>query len=474
MTEINITDNSMQNMICEVLKTANVALTDTDIVERVFNLFGKYIEREQVRCSCAHMRDRYDFLASYRIKDKDDKKSKMVWQLTHHDIKFGNMANWNDRKMNTIRKVNTMVADKTKSEQTNVFNVVKRGGRVAITRNGRIISFCGYKGGIGKTKLSIAFGLYLAELGYNVLFVDLDSQGYLTHDLAVFKGAGIKERITHYMTMLFDEIPDDDELIRFTPLSLDGYNVAWLKNLVPFNDVGGSIGKLDIILGVAGSEAAMTKHANSKGSDFYDIFRRNFQVYREDYDFIIIDTPPATDERIPCNMAMSVADFLVMPVDGEEAGIGAMRYITSLQRKVLKDVGRADALEHGFKPIFVMSKCSRTSAKVLNKLYKYDPQLREIVAKQKEINGEDQGNATHAILTEVFDGLMCEHTVKEIPRLKDTIYDNYKTTNNVYHPICRELLDKIVDKNAINVFDDWATKSKVLENMFTKLVTCSR
>ena len=45
--------------------------------------------------------------------------------------------------------------------------------------------FLNFKGGTGKTTLSVAYGLRLVEAGFRVLFVDLDPQGHLTKCLGV-------------------------------------------------------------------------------------------------------------------------------------------------------------------------------------------------------------------------------------------------------------------------------------------------
>ncbi len=44
----------------------------------------------------------------------------------------------------------------------------------------RIQLFLNFKGGTGKTCLSTSYAYRLAELGYRVLMVDLDSQGHAT------------------------------------------------------------------------------------------------------------------------------------------------------------------------------------------------------------------------------------------------------------------------------------------------------
>src|SRR5215218_3106358 len=46
--------------------------------------------------------------------------------------------------------------------------------------NGRKQLFLNFKGGTGKTSLSTSYAYRMAELGYGVLLIDLDSQGHAT------------------------------------------------------------------------------------------------------------------------------------------------------------------------------------------------------------------------------------------------------------------------------------------------------
>lgn len=65
--------------------------------------------------------------------------------------------------------------------------------------------FLNFKGGTGKTSLSTSYAYRLAEMGYGVLLIDLDSQGHATKCLG-FEGEDFKK------TLL-------DVLVRKTPLS---------------------------------------------------------------------------------------------------------------------------------------------------------------------------------------------------------------------------------------------------------------
>jgi chromosome partitioning protein len=86
----------------------------------------------------------------------------------------------------------------------------------------RVQLFLNFKGGTGKTSVSTSYAYRLAERGYRVLMLDLDSQGHATKCLG--KEGGSFERTLH------------DVLIRKTPL--DEVTIATAMpglSLVPAN-----------------------------------------------------------------------------------------------------------------------------------------------------------------------------------------------------------------------------------------------
>src|SRR5262245_48106327 len=58
--------------------------------------------------------------------------------------------------------------------------------------------FLNFKGGTGKTSLSTSYAYRLAELGYSVLLVDLDSQGHATKCLG-YEGEDFEKTLLHVL-----------------------------------------------------------------------------------------------------------------------------------------------------------------------------------------------------------------------------------------------------------------------------------
>jgi chromosome partitioning protein len=142
--------------------------------------------------------------------------------------------------------------------------------------------FLNFKGGTGKTSLSTSYAWRLAELGYAVLLVDLDSQGHATKCLG-FEG----EDFPH--TLL-------DVLVKKTPLS-QVIQKSQLPNLdfVPSNL---SMSTVDLaLMPMAGREFKL---------------KNALKEVEGRYDLIVFDAPPSFG-LLNLN-ALMAADDLLVPV----------------------------------------------------------------------------------------------------------------------------------------------------------------
>lgn len=124
----------------------------------------------------------------------------------------------------------------------------------------KIIAITNQKGGVGKTTISFHLAVFLARLGFKVLAVDLDGQGNLSSCLAPGKHAG--GTMTH---MLFR-----DEVITTEPLKTE-----WGVDLVYCLE--GDMAVYEIEMGGIGQ---------------VEPFHNNINRMSEEYDYVILDTPP--------------------------------------------------------------------------------------------------------------------------------------------------------------------------------------
>ena len=146
------------------------------------------------------------------------------------------------------------------------------------TMPGKIIAICNWKGGCGKTSVSIALANGLNRMGKKALLIDLDPQCNATDTYrGSYKG----------VTTLYDVL-------------VDGVDA---KEAVQHLEAGDLIA-CDPLLRKA--EASMS----SVGKE--NILRKALRDLKKEYDFIILDCPPQTG--ILQNNAMVAADSCIIPI----------------------------------------------------------------------------------------------------------------------------------------------------------------
>jgi len=152
---------------------------------------------------------------------------------------------------------------------------------------GKIISVANQKGGVGKTTTSINLSSCLAEKGKKVLLIDMDSQGNSTSGLGLEKNDLDK---TIY-EVLRDELDIKDSIVHIEQCfnNLD---------LIPANR------------NLAGAEIELITAENMQY-----ILKNKIAEIRDDYDYIILDCPPALG-MLTVN-AMTASDTVLVPIQCE-------------------------------------------------------------------------------------------------------------------------------------------------------------
>ena len=142
--------------------------------------------------------------------------------------------------------------------------------------------FLNFKGGTGKTSISVAYAYRLAEVGHRVLLIDLDSQGHATQHLG-FQGDEVERTL---YDALVDRVPLEDVIVR-TPLAE--------FDLLPAN------------LGMTTVDLALMPMA---GREFK--LKRALEGVSGRYEFVVMDAPPSFG-LLNLN-ALIAADDLLVPV----------------------------------------------------------------------------------------------------------------------------------------------------------------
>ena len=156
----------------------------------------------------------------------------------------------------------------------------------------KIVTFMNNKGGVGKTITTHSVGIAWSKLGKKVLFVDLDSQANLTS--MVSKSDPTEEG-------LWDRTLED----------------AFIEG--PFVPSDLSLANFDFD----------TSRANFRELLLLDILRR----VRDDYDYILLDCPPAI-QTLTTN-ALVAADYLVLVTNLSGKSVKGLEMIMNLYNKVV-------------------------------------------------------------------------------------------------------------------------------------------
>ena len=180
-------------------------------------------------------------------------------------------------------------------------------GRRPAHRTLRHQLFLNFKGGTGKTSLSVAYAYRLAEIGHRVLLLDLDSQGHATRHMGV-KG----EECEHTLyDVLIGGVAIDDVIMKTSLAEFD---------LLPAN-LGMSTVDL-ALMPLAGREYRLKK-ALAKMS--------------ERYEFVVLDAPPSFG-LLNLN-ALMAADDLIVPVLPDFLSFHGLKLLFETVGELEEDLG---------------------------------------------------------------------------------------------------------------------------------------
>ena len=170
----------------------------------------------------------------------------------------------------------------------------------------KIIAVSNEKGGVAKTTTTISLGGALADLGYNVLLIDLDAQANLTLALGLEPG----ESESTSSNIMLDNAPLLDARRKTAINNLD---------LIPSSS---RIETSEQFLPVRTNYTTILQRAIARATDL-------------PYDYILIDCPPALG-AITQN-ALTAANLLLIPTQAEYFSAYALRNMMALVRRIREE-----------------------------------------------------------------------------------------------------------------------------------------
>lgn len=161
------------------------------------------------------------------------------------------------------------------------------------------------KGGVAKTTTTLSLGGALAELGHQVLVIDLDPQANLTLALGFEPGEAAKTSAN----VLVESAPLQSAIYKTDIENLD---------LVPCN------------ARIESAEQFLPVRTN-----YLITLRTALEISSLDYQYILLDCPPALG-AITLN-ALSASDLLLIPTQAEYFSAYALRNMMTVVRRIRKE-----------------------------------------------------------------------------------------------------------------------------------------
>ena len=170
------------------------------------------------------------------------------------------------------------------------------------------IAVINQKGGVGKTTTAVSLAADLAMRGYNVLFLDLDSQGNASTALGVDRYA--------------DDLPTAHDLLfgesTPVPMALGEFAPALL------------VGTIDLVR----ADVALLAHGDARDK----VLEARLAALSGDWDFIILDSPPSLG-LLTVNI-LQAATHVIVPVQCEYLALEGL----TMLRETVGEMSRGRAL----------------------------------------------------------------------------------------------------------------------------------
>lgn len=290
----------------------------------------------------------------------------------------------------------------------------------------RVVSFNNAKGGPGKTTNAYQFCLFCARKGLNVIALDLDNQHNLTTTMGIEDSSPIDRLDDLFISQEPHYLYDLSKIITY-----DG-----LRAIRTNNDKVGNIAVIPSSREIEENIKQFIRKYWDENGGRYSSYMENYNTpekffqkfvwkYKQFFDLIVIDTSP-TLGTMSNNLAASVVDEIVCPIDGFEA----IQNLPALLNWLKVRTSMANKPSPGFH--MVMSK------------YYTNGRLAEL-PKEAYTGTNEVWKVAH----EVFEPFVCQMGVRERKRIKNARFVNRKSE---FTSVCEELYHRIFEEPKNDIF----------------------
>ncbi|MBF0363964.1 MAG: ParA family protein [Oligoflexia bacterium] len=228
-----------------------------------------------------------------------------------------------------------------------------------------VITVANNKGGVGKTMQAYQLSCHLAFKGHRVLAIDFDSQANLSTTL------GVNIERTLIPEWLIGDVTGKDVII-----SVEGKN-DFYKNLslIPASRHLSNLSKLLIL-----SESEVRKCAGRKER----LLKVRLQEVIENYDYVIIDTPPMLGDELVMSLVSSTR--VLVPTQAQDYSIDGLEELMDTF-EIIKETENP-TLEFAIIPSMVnpRRKIERQRLEELSEHFNTTPVVRNLVQMQESVS----------------------------------------------------------------------------------------
>jgi len=186
-----------------------------------------------------------------------------------------------------------------------------------------------------------------------------------------------------------------------------------------------------------------------QSKDIFQYFREGMEFYCNYFDYVVIDTAPAIEGNLLCQLAARTADEIICPIDGLEAAYGVDLLINWVDREL------------GMSSMLNTQMPNMTFAMI-----KYQDDLD--LVREKELSLQER-NEVYSALKNSLGNFVCNTGIKETRALRNKVYGGFGSSANPYNELCDEIIQKISGRRN-NIFDYWdRSKSRKLQEDLLKI-----
>ena len=202
----------------------------------------------------------------------------------------------------------------------NLLDILKYNEEFRNFEGSNVLTLANFKGGVGKTTLTVNLATVLSFYGFNVLLADFDIQGNTTSMFDLYRYKKNEKKVDLNITDLDILYDIDKSDFKYTMIDLiaeienDDIENIIKSSIINLNDRVKTVGRLDILPNANNIENALKFEDIDKQLKTYgnvnQVLDDVLSYVKDDYDFVIIDTPPSIS--LPLRMSVLATDYFLI------------------------------------------------------------------------------------------------------------------------------------------------------------------